>query len=121
MIFSFSNLVAKKSCLIFLPSIRSIKQILYLIKLPKLLVPSAFLARVGRQSFCSGHFISRAKSRLMQQIVALLSINATILVAFPPSVGLTLVGTKIPLFEIAGVALEGVSKEVSPFNSLVSS
>ena len=120
MIFSFSNLVAKKSCSTFLLSIRSIKQTLYLIKLLELLVPSAFLTRVGHQSFFSGHFISRANSISTQQIIALLPINATISVAFPLSVGLTLVGMKIPLFEISGVALEGSSKEVSPFDSLVS-
>ena len=86
MIFSFSNLVAKKSCSIFLPSIRSSKRILYLIKLPALFVPLAFLARVGHQSFCSGHFISCVNSRSMQQIIVLLSINATVSVAFPLSV-----------------------------------
>ena len=121
MIFSFSNLVAKKSCSILFPSIRSVRRILYLIKPPELLVPSTFLASVGRQSFCSGHFISRANLRSTQQIIAPLSISAIISAVSPPSVGRAVIGMKIPLLEISGVALEGVSKEVSPFDSLVSS
>ena len=120
MIFSFSNLVAKKSCSIFLPSIRSVRRILYLIKPPELLVLSAFLARVGRQSFSNGHFISHASLRSMQQIIPPLSINATISVACPLLVGWAVVGMKIPLLEISGMALEGDSKEVSPSESLVS-
>ena len=65
-----------------------------------LLEPLAFLARVGRRSFSSSHFILLAKSMSMQQIMALLSMRVVILAGSPPSVGWRVRGMVTPLLAV---------------------
>ena len=65
-----------------------------------LLEPSAFLARVGRWSFSSDHFILLAKSMLMQQIMAPLSTRAKVLAGSPPFVGWRMRGMVTPLLVV---------------------
>ena len=87
---SLPNWVAEKSCVRLLPSIWRVNWILFLIR------PPAFLARVGRQSFSSGHFILLAKLMSMQLIMAPLSTRAMVLALFPPFVGWRVRGMVIP-------------------------
>ena len=110
---SCPNRVAKKSCSRLLPLIWRANRILYHISPPALLELSVFLARVGCQSFFSGHFSVLAKSTLMQQIMALLSTRATILVLSPPSTSWRVRGMVIPHFVMVVLISGDKSKEVS--------
>ena len=110
--------VVKKSCSSHLLSIWRTSRILCLIKPPVLLVPSAFLAGVGYQSFFSGHFILLVKSMLTQQIMALLSMRARVLALSPPSIGWRVIGMVIPHLVVVVLISGDESEKVSPFDSL---
>ena len=97
---SCPNQVVKKSCLRLLLSIQRVNQILCCTRPPVLLEPSAFLARVGRWSFSSGHFILLVRLMSMQQIMAPLSTRAVILAGSPPFVSWRIRGMVTPLLEV---------------------
>ena len=73
---------------------------MFLIRPLALLELSAFLARVGHQSFFSGHLILLAKSMSIQQIMALLSMRARVLALSPPSISWRVRGMVIPHFMV---------------------